>query len=244
MGNVPTTDGTFATIGAGSIQIINKSGVVVDTLTATGNMLDGPWASAVVDHGSTAQLFISNVLSGTVGPDQLEDRQSSWNADDRRRQHDRDWVGLPGPAQFGSGRGGARAAWPTTRRTATCTSRPPATTRSSRSRTRPRQTPISGRVRSCIPTRTHLFGPIGLAVAPDGDLLATNDDAVNTTTEAASQTSVLTEFTTTGTFVGQLSLSPAAGAAFGFVILTHGKTVTIASVNDATNTVDFRSTTI
>ena len=74
-------------------------------------------------------------------------------------------------------------------------------------------------------------------------MLATNDDAVNTANESASQTSALTEFTPSGTFVGQLSLDPAPGAAFGFVIQTHGHTLTIASVNDDTNTVDFRTIT-
>jgi len=68
-GNVPTTDGTFGTIGPGSLQIINRFGQVVQTLTdanTNSNLFDGPWASAVIDKGNTAQLFISNVEGGTV----------------------------------------------------------------------------------------------------------------------------------------------------------------------------------
>jgi hypothetical protein len=69
VGNVPTTDGTFGTIGAGSLQIINRFGNVVQTLTdanTNSNLFDGPWASAVNDKGNTAQLFVSDVEGGTV----------------------------------------------------------------------------------------------------------------------------------------------------------------------------------
>ena len=88
--------------------------------------------------------------------------------------------------------------------------------------------------------QAHLRGPIGLALAPNGDLLATNDDAVNGNPSFPSE---LIEFTPRGQFVGQLSLDPAQGAAFQILVLTHGKTVTVASLNDDTNTLDFRTTT-
>ena len=65
VGNTPTTDGTFDTIGQGSLQIINRFGHVVQTLSDP-NLLDGPWGSTLIDHGSTAQLYVSNVLNGTV----------------------------------------------------------------------------------------------------------------------------------------------------------------------------------
>jgi hypothetical protein len=80
-------------------------------------------------------------------------------------------------------------------------------------------------------------------LAPNGDLLATNDDAVNTVNEAPSQTSALTEFTPTGKFVGQISLDSGAGGAFGLVVYTHGHNLTVASVDDVTNTLDFRTIT-
>ena len=66
VGNVPTTDDT---IGAGSLQIINRFGKVVQTLSdanTNSNLFDGPWASAVNDKGNTAQLFVSNVESGAI----------------------------------------------------------------------------------------------------------------------------------------------------------------------------------
>ncbi len=66
VGNVPTTDGT---IGPGSLQIINRFGQVVQTLSdanTNSNLFDGPWASAVNDKGNTVQLFVSNVESGAI----------------------------------------------------------------------------------------------------------------------------------------------------------------------------------
>ncbi len=86
--------------------------------------------------------------------------------------------------------------------------------------------------------QAHLRGPIGLALLPNGDLLTTNDDAVNA---AANQPSELIEFTPDGQFVGELSLDPALGAAFQIVVQSTRKTVTIASVNDDLATLDFRT---
>ena len=66
VGNVPTPGDT---IGPGSLQIINRFGKVVQTLSdanTNSNLFDGPWASAVNDKGHTAQLFVSNVESGAI----------------------------------------------------------------------------------------------------------------------------------------------------------------------------------
>ena len=51
--------------------------------------------------------------------------------------------------------------------------------------------------------QAHLNGPIGLALAPNGDLLTTNDDAISVN---LNQPSELIEFTPQGQFVGELSL--------------------------------------
>src|SRR5665213_1911226 len=65
VGNVPTTDGTSATVQQGSLLVIDRHGHLVKTL-ASSSSLDGPWDLAVNDQGDTAQIFVSNVLSGTV----------------------------------------------------------------------------------------------------------------------------------------------------------------------------------
>src|SRR5262249_8928416 len=64
VGNVPNVDG-MGTPGQGSLQFIDSNGNLVKTLTDA-NLLDGPWGLAVNDQGNTVQLFVSNVLSGTV----------------------------------------------------------------------------------------------------------------------------------------------------------------------------------
>ena len=63
--SVPTFDGTPATLQQGSLLILNDQGQLVDTLTSS-TYLDGPWGLAVDDNGSTAAVFVSNVLNGTI----------------------------------------------------------------------------------------------------------------------------------------------------------------------------------
>jgi DNA-binding beta-propeller fold protein YncE len=84
---------------------------------------------------------------------------------------------------------------------------------------------------------THLRGPLGLALAPNGDLLTTNGDAIN---GDPTQPSEIVEFTPAGAFVGQLSVDSAQGAAFGLAMTSAKHRLTLATVNDGTNTLDLR----
>ena len=65
VGNVPSTDGTAATVGQGSLIVLDRSGNKVAEFTDP-TLLDGPWDLAVVDNGANAKVFVSNVLTGTV----------------------------------------------------------------------------------------------------------------------------------------------------------------------------------
>src|SRR5579863_5459225 len=65
VGNVPTTDGAFDTIGQGALQVIDRHGHWLQTWTDP-VFLDGPWDLAIDDDGSSAHVFVSNVLNGTV----------------------------------------------------------------------------------------------------------------------------------------------------------------------------------
>ena len=65
VGNVPTKDGTFATIGRGALQVIDRNGKLVETWTDP-VFLDGPWDLTIDDHGASAHIFVANVLNGTV----------------------------------------------------------------------------------------------------------------------------------------------------------------------------------
>jgi len=64
VGSLPTTDGTAATAGAGCLIVLNSSGQPVETFS--GNGIKGPWDMTAVDMGTAAMLFVTNVLNGTV----------------------------------------------------------------------------------------------------------------------------------------------------------------------------------
>jgi len=64
VGSLPTTDGTSATAQAGCLLVLNNWGTVVETIY--GSLVNGPWDMTAYDLGSTADLFVTNVLNGTV----------------------------------------------------------------------------------------------------------------------------------------------------------------------------------
>jgi DNA-binding beta-propeller fold protein YncE len=66
VGNLPVTySGSSSTPGQGSLQIFDRNGNLVSTLNDK-KLLDSPWDLTINDEGSTAQVFVSNVLSGTL----------------------------------------------------------------------------------------------------------------------------------------------------------------------------------
>jgi DNA-binding beta-propeller fold protein YncE len=69
VGSLPTTDGTAATAQAGCLLVLDSSGSVVETIFGT--LINGPWDMGVFDRsnvggGGSASLFVTNVLNGTV----------------------------------------------------------------------------------------------------------------------------------------------------------------------------------
>jgi hypothetical protein len=64
VGSLPTTDGTAATAQAGCLLVLDHNGNVVETFY--GSLINGPWDMAAWDAGTSADLFVSNVLNGTV----------------------------------------------------------------------------------------------------------------------------------------------------------------------------------
>ena len=65
VGSLPTTDGMSDMARAGCLIVLNSVGQPVETFS--GGVINGPWDMAVLDNGSTADLFFTNVLNGTVG---------------------------------------------------------------------------------------------------------------------------------------------------------------------------------
>lgn len=64
VGSLPTTDGTAATAKAGCLLVLDATGHVRETIHGGG--INGPWDMAVQDGGDEATLFVTNVLNGTV----------------------------------------------------------------------------------------------------------------------------------------------------------------------------------
>ncbi len=64
VGSLPAPGGKASAMTAGALSILNSQGKVVKTLTGGG--INGPWDMTAVDQGSTATLFVTNVLNGTV----------------------------------------------------------------------------------------------------------------------------------------------------------------------------------
>ncbi len=64
VGSLPTTDGQLDTAGAGCLLVLNSHGKVVKTIA--GGPINGPWDMTLVDHGDFATLFVTNVENGNV----------------------------------------------------------------------------------------------------------------------------------------------------------------------------------
>jgi hypothetical protein len=64
VGSLPTTNGMAATAQAGCLIVLNSSGHPVETISGT--PINGPWDMTSVAQGQNATLFVTNVLNGTV----------------------------------------------------------------------------------------------------------------------------------------------------------------------------------
>ena len=67
VGSLPTTDGSAATAGAGCLIVLDSHGVVREVWS--GGNINGPWDMTSAGDGNFAQLFVTNVLNGTVAAD-------------------------------------------------------------------------------------------------------------------------------------------------------------------------------
>jgi hypothetical protein len=64
VGNLPSKNGLAATSSPGCLFVINSMGVVRKIFSGHG--INGPWDATVVARGPSADLFVTNVLNGTV----------------------------------------------------------------------------------------------------------------------------------------------------------------------------------
>jgi hypothetical protein len=238
VGNAPaaTDANNNPTVGAGSLLVLDKNGNQVLNLTDS-VLLQGPWDMAVHDMGTTAQLFVSNVLSGTVTRINLSIPTGGTPQVQSLTQIASGYTHRLDPAALVVGPTGL--AYDATRNilyvASTGDNAIYAVYGAGSSRG------DNGKGRLVYTDPAHLNGPLGLALAPNGDLLTTNGDAFTTTPPPTVVPSALIEFSTAGRFVGQLSLADQIGGAFGLALNIVNNRLVVATVNDITNALDQRS---
>jgi hypothetical protein len=228
----PGPHGEERGVGQGALQIIDYRGKLVKTLTDR-RLLDGPWDLTVQEEHGHSFVFVSNALSGTVT--RLDLRASARGVSvASATQIASGYAHRCDPAAFVVGPTGV-ALDATTDVLYVDSAGDNAIFAVTDASTRYND---AGRGRKVTSDATHLHGPLGLALAPNGDLVSAQGDAVNPNPDPNGQ-SELVEFTPAGNFVAQFSVEPAtAGAAFGLAVepLQHG--FRFAAVDDALNTLD------
>jgi sugar lactone lactonase YvrE len=229
VGNVPTD--TKGVAQQGSLLILDATGKVVSTLSDSA-LLDGPWDLAINDQGNHAQLFVSNVLSGTVtridlaipsgGTPTVVSETQIASGYVHRTDPNALVVGPTGLV-FDSKTGTLYVA--STGDNAIYAIRDAATT--SRD---------NGKGRLIFNDPSQLHGPLGMTQAPNGDLIIANGDAVNTDPNHLNE---LVEITPQGKFVRSFQLDTGAGGgAFGLAATEVNGVTRFAAVDDDTNSVN------
>lgn len=232
VGNVPTTDGTSATVQQGSLIAIDRHGRQIASFSDP-IFLDGPWDLTLVERGDDAIVFISNVLNGTVARLQFEvGRDGEHIALDSAARIAQGYVARTDPAALVVGPTGLALDFDldtlyvaSTGDNAIYAVSHPFT----------RWEPVwKGRL--IYSDDAHLRGPLGLLLAPNGHLITTNGDAVNGDPNFPSE---MIEFTRNGRFVAQFSVDTTGqGGAFGIALAGHDDAFRLAAVDDVTNNLE------
>jgi hypothetical protein len=234
VGNTPSTvQNMTPTVQDGSLLFLDSNGRVVGQLTDS-SLLQGPWDLTINNQGpNSAQVFVSNVLSGTVTRIDLSIPTGGTPQVVSETRIASGYKHVTDPTALVIGPTGL-AFDP---RTGTLFV---ASTEDNAIFAIPNAARSTGGVGTgtlVTNDKAHLHGPLGLILAPNGDLIAANGDAVNPDTHHINE---LVEFTTAGGFVGQFQLDPgpASGAGFGLAAQSLGHQVRLAAVDDNTNAVN------
>ncbi len=236
VGNLPTSNGMSATATRGSLIILDSEGGVVENLTGDG--INGPWDLTAVSYGSDqATLFYTNVLRGTVaaGTSVVDKGDVVRLILDLSHAYPRVvsstiiGSGFPertdpnalvvGPTGVGLAPSGTLYVADTV--DSTIRAIPSALTRT--------DSAGEGQLASSAnPAASHLNAPLGLTIAPNGDVLTVNGDDGYIVETTPSGTEVDAEL------IDSSGSPPGSGALFGLAIApSHAG---IYFVDDATNT--------
>ncbi len=230
VGSLPTTDGTANTAKPGCLIVVNSDGAAVETIA--GGAINGPWDMTAVQLGTHREdLFVTNVLNGTVAGGgnvvkkgsvvrlslYLGSRPPTLTGEEvigsRFGERTDPAALVVGPTGLGLGVDGTLYVADTLGNRIAAI--PQAITRKS--------TAFTG---TTVTTGGALNGPLGLAIAPNGDVLTVNGGDGN-----------IVEVTPSGFQVATATLdATGAGTLFGLAV-TPGENG-IYFVDDGTNTLN------
>jgi hypothetical protein len=233
VGSLPSKNGSAATASAGCLIVLNRNGRVAETLRGHG--INGPWDATMAVRGRIADLLVTNVLNGGVQhtmsvvhqgtvlrltlllrPGRAPRWVSATKVASGLAEQQNASAFVLGPTGIGIGHSG----WLYIANTQTS-----AITKVAHPLTRPG----SGGPGTPVTANGKLSGPLGLAIAPNGDILTVNGNngLIVETTPAGSQiASKLLDNT------GPPPLG--AGALFGLAVKPGGRGVYY--VDDVQNT--------
>jgi len=233
VGSQPSTDGTCGTAatGTGGLLIIDRDGNQVQNISDN-NLLDGPWGLTFSEQGTHVLLFVSNVGTATVTRVDLKAQKSGKFTVESLTQIASGYSGDCDKETFVMGVAGL--AYDASKDVLyVASTEDNGIFAVANASTTTDQGPGTLVYRDSV----HLHGPVGLLLAPNGDLITSNDDAVPVNPDP-SQPSEVVEFTPTGQFVSQFSIDPGPQAAFGIAVTqVSGKTF-FAAVNKNTNSLE------
>ena len=227
VGNVPTQDGSFATIGTGALQVLDRNGKWLQTWTDP-VLLDGPWDLALDDDGASAHIFVSNVLNGTVT--RLDVAVSNKGVTLLKKVSlATGYTHAPNMAALVLGPTGLAF----DERTDSLYVASTADNAIYRISQASHSSKAVNRGALVFADPDHLRGPLALRFAPNGNLLTANGDAVNADLEHPSE---IVEFTTRGEFVREYPVDASQGGAFGLDTASgrHAR-FNYAAIDDVTN---------
>ena len=214
VGSLPTADGTAATVQAGSLLFIDPRGNLLGAIRGA-NAVDGPWGMAIHDPGQgSAQIFVSNVLGGNVIRFNITYDANGTTVDIKSvvtiaagYSHRTDPAALVlGPS------GLAYDAQHDILYVANSADNSISAIQDAGD-----VSSSQGTGHVIFNDATKLHGPLDLTFTPAGHLIVANSDGSNVD---PNQPSELVEFTTAGQFVGEYSIDPANGGAFGVNVTT------------------------
>ncbi len=229
IGNLPTQDGTAATAQAGQLSVV-FNGTLLSTF-GTQATVNGPWGMALYDTGNgvsgTAHAWVSNVLSGVVS--RFDITYSAAGVSATALVLAEGFNHTPDPAALELGPSGL--VYNAANDTLYVASSADNAVYEIPTAAAPHSAPVSASL--LFSDLTHLHGPLDLAILPNGHFLVANSDGSNVD---PNQPSELVEYTATGQFVGQMSIDPNNGGAFGLATNNIGwGTFRLAAVDDNAN---------